>query len=99
MANKGALNFYVSFVGDGVSNTWIVDTATGPFALLQPAANTQISSAFSLSTTTPTAIRNVGIGGGLGVTATILLGVITFTFSGGPPANGTTYLIVGELDF
>ena len=99
MANQGAVTFYVSFLGDGVSNTWATTIATGPFAILQPAAGTQISSSFSLATTIPTGVSNLAISGALGVTATILLGVITFTFTGGPPAAGVVYEINGRFTF
>lgn len=99
MANLGAVNFYVEFIGDGASNTWVTAVATGPFAILSPASNTEVSESFSLATTTPTGITSLACSGGLGVTAAIVLGTVTFTFTGGPPTNGTSYTITGTFTF
>jgi hypothetical protein len=99
MANKGVVQFFVDFIGDGASNTWAVAVATGPFALLNPSSGYDISSTFSLASTIPTGIINLACTGGLGVTAVIALGIITFTFTGGPPANGTQYSITGTFEF
>lgn len=101
MANKVSLDFYLSFIGDGASATLTADVATAPFSLLQPATGTELSGAFTLATKVPTGISSIAISGagGLGVTASILLGIVTFTFTGGVPTANASYQLHGTFTF
>lgn len=99
MANKVAIGFVLSFIGDGISRTLVVDAATGAFAMREPATQTEIASSFSLAATVPTGIVNVAGGAGdFTTTASILLGVVTFSFSAAP-VLGTLYTLSGNFTF
>ena len=100
MANKVAIGFNLSFIGDGSSLTLVVTAATGPFDLKNPVAQTMMANSFSLASTIPTGIQvsSLGCNGGLTVTASILVGIITFTFSSAPIAD-QLYLISGIFTF
>jgi hypothetical protein len=88
MANKVNVATFLTFEGDGASNTLAANLLTQPFAIGIGVGNL------------PTAIKNVVCSGGLSVSAALgVLGAITFTFTGGPPANGTKYLLGMDLEF
>jgi hypothetical protein len=100
MANKVNVATFLTFEGDGASNTLAANLLTQPFAMT-PANGGQLSPAFGIGVgNLPTAIKNVVCSGGLSVSAALgVLGAITFTFTGGPPANGTKYLLGMDLEF
>jgi hypothetical protein len=98
MANKASVTFYLGFLGDGSSTTLTADAATAPFALANPSTGTNLSGSFSLASTVPTGVSNATCDQGMSVTASILLGIVTFTFTSAP-GNGTVYLLSGLFHF
>jgi hypothetical protein len=96
MANHQAINFYIYIEGDGASTTLVVTAATAAFGFLTPGNGT--TPVLDLATLVPTGFLNLSCSNGVTVTATILLGIITFTLSG-PIANGTIEYITGYLTF
>lgn len=99
MSNQSRISAYLLFQGDGSSTTLAVNFITAPISLI-PQGGGELSTTFSLASALPTAVINAQCSGGLGVTVAIgLLGNVTFTFTGGPPAANTSYLIAMDLLF
>jgi hypothetical protein len=99
MSNKSRLTAYLAFEGDGSSTTLAVNFITAPLSLV-PQSGGELSASFSLAAALPSAVINPQCSGGLGVTVSLgLLGAVTFTFTGGPPAANTAYLIAMDLLF
>lgn len=99
-ATKPSLNFTFLFTGDGATNSITIDTSTGPMFyggatssdLLNPLLNTILPSAVHNASCPGFSIVSATLGG-------VLTKQITITFTGTPPANGTTYQCSGILDF
>lgn len=71
MAMKTLINFLIRFVGDGASKTAAVTLAVAP-------VNT--ATAVSLASLVPTGVIGLTSSDGQAVTATIALGICTFTW-------------------
>ena len=97
MAIKKAIPFRLGFEGDDLSTTLTADTATAAFILSTGVAG-QVSPGFSITTTTPTGVLNPSTSSSGTVTASILAGVVTFTFSMAPP-SGAYNVIDGTFTF
>jgi hypothetical protein len=83
MASLKAIRFALAVHGDGSDTTVTCDFAAGPFVLAWQQAG-QVSTVFSLAVTNPSSIQDVTSESGTGVTASISLGVATFTYATAP---------------
>lgn len=95
MANKSVIAFSLDFQADGVATTLPANLATAPFQLYVGANTGVLFSGAGLAAVT--GFQNLLVGGGVSVTAAILLGIATFTFSAAPAAG--RYTIIGDLVF
>lgn len=103
MALKPVLAFTLRVRGDGSDKTVQSAVATGPYGLgpvkILDGAYT-LPPAFSLLTTVPTDIKDVASGNNHEVSATISLGVVTFTYADGDmPAADEVDTLYGNLVF
>lgn len=94
MSIKTEVQFQLRFRGDGSSTTLIADTATAPFAYYIA----DVSLPLSLPTITPSSVVDLSTSGSFTATASLFLGILTFTFSAAPAA-ATDYLVYGTLLF
>lgn len=94
MANHPALAFALHVVTDGTSITVSADATTGPFGYQPPGTTPLLNGTVSAI---PSAVTNLSCSTGQTVTASILLGVVTFTFSAAPAAG--TSDIYGTFEY
>lgn len=92
--NKPVAYFNFNFEGDGASNTVAISLATGP--VFYTASNS--GALPPLFNTTPSGVKNLTAGGLTITGSTLLLGILTITFSANPN-NGSFYTVSGFIEF
>lgn len=98
MSAKLIANFNFRFRGDGSDKSIAVNLLTDPVAYSIGSGGTA-PVGFGIFSSSPSGQYNVASDGGLTVdTVTLLLGVLTVTFTTAP-ANGTEYEVTGVLTF
>jgi hypothetical protein len=95
MAIKKEIPFSLLIRGDGSSKSFTASVLTDPF-LFQTSGNA-LPEGFPVGTALPSAIADPTCSG-FTVTATILAGIVTFTFETAPE-NDTDYFVTGKLQF
>lgn len=103
MSIKSICYFSIGFIGDGTAASKTVNFSSAPFVLAShgsvPGIAAQMSSAFVLSTTLPTAIADLFSSDSQAVTATLgLLGAVTFAWPNAIP-NGDKVNVYGTIHF
>jgi hypothetical protein len=98
MANHAVISFLLDFVSDGVSTTLAQNIGTIPIVILH--SGNQLSLTFTATVAAAiTGLTNLVVNGYTGATAVISSGVVTFTFTGTPPPNGTRCTVSGTIQF
>lgn len=102
MAIKKLLNFAIRILGDGASASFTVTVASAPLGVGTPqaAGSAGISATFSLVSTIPSDVASVKSSMGHAISASILAGVITFTYAVNDiPADNEEDTVYGYLVF
>jgi hypothetical protein len=96
VAIKSLCAFEVQLVGDGVSTSITLPLATSPIQFAG-AGGDQFQPTFSLAVMTPSGTNNVTASNGIGVTAALGIGTITFNFASAP--NSNHFNVTGYFEF